>query len=176
MVLSWVCCGLQPAAPPGGGPAWLSCVVWPGPRAVWCDRSRTHLLGLRWRTLSLRASTATAPWGLGSRPRRGGRRRGGERRRALWQLTIKLVVLIFHVNMKMKFLVSSCPPPPHSVMSVNMRRYYSVPSRATTAALTLRACSCLRCHNLTIPKSRYASLLGEYMVAASLSMPSSSVK
>ena len=29
-----------------GRPAWLLWVVWPGPRAVWCDPGRTHLLGL----------------------------------------------------------------------------------------------------------------------------------
>eukprot|EP00967_Tisochrysis_lutea_P129599 scaffold223005_cov37-Tisochrysis_lutea.AAC.1 len=37
------------------------------------------------------ASTATAPWGLGGRPRRGARKRRRGRRRAPWQLTIKLV-------------------------------------------------------------------------------------
>ena len=50
------------------------CVVWPGPRAVWRDLGRTHLLGLRGRTRPLRQSPAIGPWGqegaaLGGGPR-----------------------------------------------------------------------------------------------------------
>eukprot|EP00967_Tisochrysis_lutea_P052274 scaffold64754_cov33-Tisochrysis_lutea.AAC.3 len=44
-------------------------------------------------TAGAAALTATAPWGQGG-PRRGARRRGGERRRAPWQLTIKLVDVV----------------------------------------------------------------------------------
>ena len=54
---------------PWGGPAWLLCLLWPGPRAVWRDRSRTHLCGLRGRTRSLRLRHLHGHWG--GHPRRG---------------------------------------------------------------------------------------------------------
>ena len=51
-----------------GGPAWLLCVVLPGPRAVWRDRGRTHLLGLRGWTWSLCLRLRLVPMGAGGLP------------------------------------------------------------------------------------------------------------
>ena len=53
--------------------------LWPGPQAVWHDRSRAHLLGALPAALAdVVASPATTPWGLGRRP--GGGPEGEESR------------------------------------------------------------------------------------------------
>ena len=104
--------------PPCGGLACLLSAVhmlwlWLGPQAVWRDASHTHLLGLQ-RWVDAAASPATAPWELGGRPRRGPRKRGGARRRAPWQLTIKLVDPI-PISLKIVELLQIAENVPHKM-------------------------------------------------------------
>ena len=89
-VLPTACC------PPWGRPAWLhGCHGWcgrgHGPRAVWRDRSRTHLLGLGGRTRPLRQRLLHGHWGA---PSAGGpkeKERGVAAARAPSRLSINLV-------------------------------------------------------------------------------------
>ena len=77
-------------------PAWLQWLVWPGPRAMRRDRGRAHLLGLCGRTRSLRLRQLH---GCRGGPRDGGPEGevgSGERRRAPWRPTIKLVAQSMH--------------------------------------------------------------------------------
>ena len=80
---SWLLFGVCPVWSPAccltwGEQAWLLWVVWLTPQAVWRDGSRAHLLGLSWRTQSLRLGVLHGLWGgaRGGVPEGEGRRAG----------------------------------------------------------------------------------------------------